>query len=181
MNIYEFTPQKNMRKLALLTGALFGGAAVIMAMTVLLGEMSYRWAFQLISLGMLAMGVFFTTRYIMKTFVYKIEQTDTGADLTVTEIQGRHVITVCRISLSGIEQVISVCPNDRPTFNEALTRAKSGGRKMYNYCADMFGDLCLFVLANECGEAVSVRLSYDEKLCELLCVSDGKSTDGEEE
>ena len=169
MKLYEVSPKKDARKLALLTGALLIGGFVLMAVTVTFGDvMSYKWGVQLVSVGMLALGVFFTTRYSMRSYIYAIDSADEGADLTVTEVHGRHVITVCRISVSGIEEVFVACPSDRNEMNEALSKVKKDKRKQYNYCVDMFGQQCIFVLANECGESVAIRLSYDERLYELL-------------
>ena len=45
--------------------------------------MSYRWSVQLLSLGMLVMGIFITTRYVMKSFVYAVMSTDDGNDIDI--------------------------------------------------------------------------------------------------
>ena len=168
MKIYEIIPQKDMRRLTLLTSAFLIGATLIMALTSIFEGIPFKWAFQLLGVIMLALGIFYLTRYVMKSFIYRIEATDSGHDLTVTEIQGRHIITVCRISLSGIEEVYVARPNDSLEMKSAVQKARSGNRKQYNYCVDMFGDKCLFILATECGEPIALRLSYDEKLTQFL-------------
>jgi hypothetical protein len=168
MKLYEIIPQKDTKRLNLLTSALLIGAALMLAFTVIFKNVPYKWAFQLIGVGMLAIGIFYLSRYVMRSFIYRVERTDDGTDLTVTEVQGRKAITVCRISVEGIEEVYTACPADRNEMTEALNKAKKNKRKHYNYCVDMFGDKCLFVLATECGEDISLRLSYDETLEQWL-------------
>ena len=164
MKIFEFTPEKNTKKLSLVTGLLIIGAAVLMAATMITENLPYRWAIQLLALGMLAMGIFFTTRYVMKSYVYAVIKTDDGNDFTVTEIQGRHTITVCRIGLSGIERAVVVHSADREADSAVKKQIRAEKRKHFNYCADLFAEkyMCLFV--NECGEELAIKLSYDECL-----------------
>ena len=98
MKIYEYTPEKNTKKLAGVTGLLLGGAVILILIYKLIPRISSPWMFQLLAVGMLMMAVFITSRYIMKSYVYAITEQDGDRLLTVTEIQGRHTITVCRIS-----------------------------------------------------------------------------------
>lgn len=173
MNLFEFRPQKNTRKLALTTGLLIVGAAILMITTMLLPELAYRWAIQLLSLGMLAMGIFITTRYVMKSYVYAVIQNDEGGqDLTVTEIQGRHTITVCRVGMSNIGLAVVVPQGDREAEADVKSRIKADKRKLFNYCADLFSEkyICLFV--TECGEAIAIKLSWDESLEKLFDTSE---------
>ena len=167
MKIYEVLPKKDVKRLNLLTAALIIGSLIMLLASTALG-LKPAWPFQLIGLGMLALGIFFMTRYVTKKYVYAIIDTDNGPDLTVTEINGRHTITVCRISLSGISEVYTACPADSLQMKEAIAKAKQDKRKQFNYTVDMFGEKCIFVLANECGEPLAIRLSYDEELCRLI-------------
>ena len=134
MKIYEYTPEKNTKKLAGVTGLLLGGAGMLILI--------YK-----------------------KSYVYAITEQDGERLLTVTEIQGRHTITVCRISLTNIQEV-TVADNgqDAPVKN----RIRFEKRKSYNYCIDFFEDKYACVFACEGGEDIAVKLSFDEKLCGLL-------------
>ena len=105
MKLYEYNPQKNVKKLGLVTGLLLMGAGILILIEKLIPNLSTPWAFQLLAVGMLMISIFVTSRYIMKSYVYAIIDDDGSVDLTVTEIQGRHVITVCRISLFSIEKI----------------------------------------------------------------------------
>ncbi len=170
MKLYEYAPKKDTKRLSLLTLSMFAGAVIIMGVTVVFPAMAYKWAVQLISLGLLAMGVFFTARYVMRGYVYRIEVFDEneGAELTVTELQGRHIITVCRLTLSSIDETVTVCPTDKPETDALKARINADKRKKYDYCVDMFGSKQLCVLATVGGEAIAVKLSYDEKLETML-------------
>ncbi len=169
MNLFEFSPKKNTQKLALVTGLLIIGAAVLMIITMIFDDMAYRWAIQLLSLGMLTMGIFITTRYVMKSYIYAVIRNDDGEeDFTVTEIQGKRKITVCRIGMSSVEQVFSVTQGDKQAELEIKAKVKDGKYKKFNYCGDLFDEKHLYIFANECGEAFSIKLSYDEGLEKLF-------------
>lgn len=181
MNLFKFSPQKNTKKLAMTTGLLIIGAAVLMLATMIIENIPYRWAIQLLSLGMLVMGIFITSRYIMKSYVYAIvEDGDSGKDLTVTEIQGRHVITVCRIGLDGIEQVVSVPVGNKEADTEVKNKIKSEKRKQFNYCADLFAEKYLCIFATECGEAMAIKLTWDEEMETVLENALSEDCGGEE-
>jgi hypothetical protein len=168
MKIYECAPKKDTKRLTVLTTALFIGAVVMLGVTFAFKDIPYRWAFQLIGLGMLTIGIFYLTRYIKRSFIYALVKTDNGTDLTVTEINGRHVITVCRVAVENIEEIYTACPTDSLETKEAMSKAKSNKRKFFNYTVDMFGDKCIFILVTECNEPISLKLSYDEGLMEAL-------------
>ena len=76
-----------------------------MLVTSVADHMPFKWAVQLAGIVTLAIGIFILTRYVFKSFLYRIDATESGADLTVTEIQKKSRITVCRIAVSNIEQV----------------------------------------------------------------------------
>lgn len=172
MKIYEVSPTKDVRRLTILTSALFIGAVIMLGVTFAFKDIPYRWAFQLIGLGMLTIGIFYLTRYLKRSYVYSLIKTDNGVDLTVTEISGRHTITVCRISTANIEEIYTACPADSQQMKEAMAKAKANKRKQYNYTVDMFGDKCIFLLCTECDEPLAIRLSYDEGLMNALEVKE---------
>lgn len=169
MKLYEFTPKKNVNKLGLITGILIIGAAAILLATVLLSGIPYRWIAQLTGIGMLTAGVFITSRYIMKSYVYAVIPSDDGSeDFTVTEIQGRHTITVCRIGMSGVESVHVVNKSDAEKRKELKDKIKADKRKKFNYCADFLEQKYICILCEECGERFAINLSWDQSLEELF-------------
>ncbi len=168
MKIYEVSPKKDTRRLTILTSALLIGALIILFIPYIFGDVPYRWAFQLIGIGMLGIGIFYLTRYMNRSYVYTLTKTDGGVDFTVTEIVGKHTVTVCRISTANIEEIYTACPADSQEMKEAMAKAKANKRKQFNYTVDMFGEKCIFLLCTECDEPLALRLSYDEGLMNAL-------------
>lgn len=168
MKIYEYSPQKNIKRLATITGSLLGGAVILILIYKLIPRISSPWLFQLLAVGMLMLAIFITARYIMKSYVYAIVEENGEKLLTVTEIQGRHTITVCRLSLSGLEAVMIAddsAPGSEASIKEHIRIEK---RKSYNYCIDLFENRYLCIFTNEGGDAIAVKLSFDEGLDSML-------------
>ena len=160
--MYEYTPEKKQNKAKSVAVCLVVGAAVLLLSVSLIDGVAYKGIFQLISFFILGLGILFATRS-MKRFTYRIAATDSdrGPDLTVTELQGRSRITVCRIAIEGISETV-VC--DRAELKRQKARIRSERRKFYSYTADILEERTIVVHATECGEEVSVILSYDETL-----------------
>lgn len=168
MKLYEYTPQKNVKKLGLVTGLLLIGAVILMLIERLMPNLGTPWMFQLLAVGMLMLSIFITSRYIMKSYVYAIIDEDGSVDLTVTEIQGRHVITVCRISLSGLESVVVAYKGDPASDNPVKNKIREDKRKSFNYCSDFFDEKYICIFSDEGGTSIAVKLSWDEKLEKII-------------
>ena len=168
MKLYEYTPQKNVKKLGAVTGLLLIGAGILMLIERLMPNLSAPWMFQLLAVGMLMLSIFITTRYIMKSYVYAIIDEDGSVDLTVTEIQGRHVITVCRVSLSGLESVVVAYKGDPASDNPVKNKIRTDKRKSFNYCSDFFDEKYICIFSDEGGTPIAVKLSWDEKLEKMI-------------
>ncbi len=164
MILAEFVPEKNVKKLGAVTLAMFLGAAMLILITVIKPDIDYKWAFQFIAVGLIAMGIFITTRYIMKNFVYAICKGDDGNDFTVTELQGRHKTTVCRISLSSIEQAVVVPQNDKPAEQVIKNKIREEKRKKFNYCADLLADNYICIFSNEGDTPIAIKISWNSSL-----------------
>lgn len=162
--MFEWIPQRTnttARKMILL---FFLGSAALILVTMLVPGVPFRWVFQLLAIILLTAGVFLTTRYVTKLFIYRIDQ----GDLTITEANtnGKRQITVCRVAISGILSV---------TVSESASEAKEQIRalkkqhiKLFDYTADLQPATSMFVTVREGGEELALRLSYDRALCELL-------------
>lgn len=181
--MYEWIPQKNNKKAQKTTLLLFGGAAVLMAFPMLFSDLPYRWILQLISLGLLTAAIFMMTRYIMRIYIYRILNLENGnLDLTVTEAKsgGRGQITVCRIALTGIRKC--VCADDSPDSegNRLLANKKKERKKIFDYCADLHPVQSIVLVAEEGGEELILRLSYDPTLFDLLNSNSSNASPDEE-
>ena len=168
--MYELTPKKTNKTAGKLILLLFLGAAALILITVavpplLKVELPLRWVFQLIAIFLLTAGIFLTTRYITKLFIYRVTE---KRDLTVTEAasNGKRPITVARVGLDGIRERIYV---DSPAAADAeIKRLKKEKIKLYDYTVDYQPAESIFLVVVEGGERLALRLSYDKNLYDLL-------------
>ena len=168
--MFEWIPTKTnttARKMILL---LFLGSAALMVTTMLVPTVPFRWVFQLIAIFLLTAGVFLTTRYITKLFIYRIE----NGDLTVTEANtnGKRQITVCRVGLANITSVTH-CQSAEESVGQIKGHKKNRSR-FFDYTVDLQPAEFLLVTVTEGGEELTLRLSYDKTLCELLKPTESK-------
>ena len=97
MNIHEYIPAKNLKKISGALVILISAACGFFAFPTMFPGMPMRWLFQLSGIGCLVAVIFLATRYISKTVVYRLTETEEGGvDFTVTEVtnDGRSKITV---------------------------------------------------------------------------------------
>ena len=161
--MYETHPQKT-NKVATYTSAGLLIVAFVSMYFSGLEWVPYRAILQFISLAMLAASVLLLCQYVLKGYSYAIiKDEEDNLDLTVIELKRKSRITVCRISLSGIERVERVEKSDKTRIS-----AESKGRKIYNYCVDLAPAEYICIFAEECGERLVIKLTYDEKLFALI-------------
>ena len=162
--MFELRPQRSNKKAESLIILFFVGAAALVLLSVPLKGIPFLWAIQLFAVMLLVASVYLVTRYITKGFIYRIEDTEGGADLTVTEVAsgGRRQITVCRVSLSGIREAVE------DSDGKELKRLRGGQRKIYDYRPDLSPARSIVILSEECGVECVILLAYDERLLELV-------------
>ena len=174
--MYELIPRPvgaTAKKLILL---FFFGASALMLITMLVPSIPFRWVFQLIALGLLTAAVFLVTRYVTKLFFYRLEQTQSGIDLTVTEASanGKRQITVCRIGLNAIEECVLL---ENPVAEkERLREIRKACVKLYDYTLELHPAQSIFLIVTEGGERLAIRLSYDKTLFDLLSPQDNENS-----
>ena len=164
MNLFEFIPAKNTKRLGLISGLLLLGGSIIMLVTAILEGIAWKWVFQLISICMFGISIFLVSRYVMKNYIYAVISTEGGNDFTVTELQNKKKTTVCRIAVSNIEKAVVIEQGNKSGEDAIKALIKQGKYKRFNYCADIFDEKCIYLLADECGERVAIKLSWGEKL-----------------
>ena len=168
--MYDLYPQKT-NKIADNTSAALLIISLITMFLSKLPNLSYRWIMQLVAIFMLTLALMLLGRFVFKRYLYSVTENEEKYDLLVTEITKRTRVTVCRISLSGIERVEIVNGADKATKRNI--RKASEGRKVFNYCIDMSPAKFICVFAQECEESILIKLSYDETLFKIL---DGKNS-----
>ena len=165
---YEWIAQKSNKNARNLVFVLIIGAFALMLIPVAVPTLPYRWIVQLISLCLLTAGIFITTRYLTKLFIYRIVGEGQGFDLTVTEAasNGKRQITVCRVGLSGIHRV---CILDSAEAEKAERVAlKKESVKQFDYRPDLHPEKSLLVIVEEGGEELALYLAYEERLASWL-------------
>ena len=170
MNLFEFIPTKDNKRLGLVSGLLLIGGAIMLLVTYIFSDITAKWVFQLLAICMFGVSIFLVSRYVMKNYIYAVTATDGGNDLTVTELQGKKKITVCRISVSNIEKAFVIEQGDKVNEDAVKALIRDGKYKKYNYCADLFDEKCIYLLADECGERVAIKLSWGAELESFLSV-----------
>lgn len=163
--MYEFRPQRTNNRAQNLIILLFAGAAALFLLTFSLKGLPFLWVIQLLAILLLVAAIFLVTRYLTKSYEYALIPDGDGTDLTVTEISsgGRKRITVCRISLSGIEDVRVL------EENGASVRAlHKEGKNVFDYRPDLSPDRSLLVEATEGGEKFALFLAYGEEFLSIL-------------
>lgn len=161
--MYEIFPKKNDSTARNLAAILFIVAVIAMYLSTL-PNMPLRSVIQFLSVGLIALGLVIMGRYLFSAYAYAIVARDDGGyDFTVTEIKKRSRITVCRISVSGIEKVEILKRGEK----ERLAALKKG-RKIFDYRVDMSPSQYCCIVAEECGEKLVIKISYDEKLVSLI-------------
>ena len=173
MNIYEYTPPKSNKKATGVVIILFSLAAGLLLFTMLL-NIPYAAILQIIAIFALTGGVFIATRYIAKSFVYSVNKNDNDSlDLDVIEVTngGKKQITVCRISLSSIQELHVINKTDTTLANkeqELIKKAKQERIRIFNYCPDINPVKYSIIIGEECEEKYLIKLAADDKLCEYL-------------
>ena len=182
--MYEFIPQKNIKTAQKIIILLFAGAAVLMLVTMTWEGIPYKWLFQLIALALMTAAIFMTTRYVSKTFIYRVESDgDGGSDLTVTECAagGKRQVTVCRVSVYGIRECHLLDMSDGGGSERKLKEIRQRYGKIFDYTADLQPNKSILLVVDECGQRLSIRLSYDDRLFDILKSCEKGSEDGDEE
>ena len=184
MNIYEYVPQKNFKKLSGIVMILICLSLVLFLIPSIFPDMPLRWVLQLVGIGCLSAVIYISVRKVGRAFIYRITQNDDGSrDFTVTEVTngGKTRITVCRISLSNIEEV-SVLDRRNVTdklrihqltggkrFSFGSYSGKNGGaRKLFVYHPDFNASCACYVAVTECGEPLTIKLAEDKMLMDYL-------------
>jgi len=161
--MYEIIPPKSNKSAQYFSIVLLVSAFAAMFFSSAI-QPSYRSIIQFVSLVMLAFSILLMTRYVLSGYSYAIvKDDDEGYDLTVTELKRKSRITVCRISLSGIERVELVGADNKKAIS-----SDSKKYKRFNYCVDLKPARYMCVFCEECGEKFAINLSFDQKLFDIL-------------
>lgn len=153
--IYSYKPEHADSTSKVISFVVLGAAAAL----IMLGEILKEYQPLLMTAGfVLAMcGVLVCIRFLLSTYTYIIEaDTEAGiADLVITEIKGKTLRTVCRVSLAG----------GRLFADE---KGKKPNGAVYDYRPSPFTPNSRYFEVPERDGEGFVRFSPDEKMVELM-------------
>ena len=148
-------PQRNAKKASFIVTVCFllGFGLMYFANFV-----SYRYILQILGIAAFAIGIFMTTRYIIRRYAYSIQKSGDGDyDFVVNQVQGKRSTVVCRVNM---DEICAFYPDDG-------TRKPPKGVVKYDYCQNP-SDGAYFIEAElREGNAV-VRFSPDGKMAEII-------------
>ncbi len=161
--MFEIIPRKTNKKAQSLIILFFIAAVALFAISVILNGMPYLWIVQLSAIIMLTAAVFVFTRYMAKIYIYRLEETEGGMDLTVTECSPnrKRQITVCRIGLDSIQSTAVL------GFSQIKSKRKAK-LPFFDYRPDINPEKSILIRSNEGGKEIFICLAYDEGLLGYL-------------
>ena len=98
----------------------------------------------------------------------------------VTEIQNnKRQITVCRIALSDIRDIVTVKQGDRAAVNAVKERIRKEQRRSFYYCPELApSEACYLFVSEPSSGLLVVVINPDETLLRIL--EEHKGEDGED-
>lgn len=169
MKIYEYTPPKNTKRVTgLILVFAFAGAGLFL-LPMLIKGIPFGWISQILGIAAITAVIFLISRCMARTFVYAVVDDNGAPDFTVTELTNgdRKQTTVCRVALSNITEAYMLYTEragDAERIKKLSARARSEGRKQFNYCHDIGSTPVCLLFLEECGEPLFIKISPDETL-----------------
>ena len=163
--MYELIPRKSNNKARGVIIILFLATAALFLASELIPNLPFVWIPQLLGILFAVPAVYLVSRYVAKSFLYRVESTDRGVDLTVSEASfgGKRRTVVCRIGLSSIKKRILLEGDGC-----SLSPFKKEKKPTYDYRPDLCPSKSILILSDEGGVEVYICLASEEKLFELL-------------
>ena len=182
--MYEWIPPRTNKRAQSAILVLFLGAAALLFLSVLFPNLPYRWAVQLLAIGLLTAAIFLVTRYVSKIFIYRIIDVGNGSsDLTVTEAKAgaKGQITVCRVGLANIRSCRVIDETVDSGARAAISEIKKQRKKLFDYCVDLHPAQSILLTVEEGGEDLVLCLSYSPELVARLMPIESPSEDETDE
>ena len=164
--IYEYIPHKDPRQATGLLVICLSAAVGFFTFPAMFQDMPLRWLFQLTGVAFLAAVIFVYTRYIAKSFIYRVEEREDGAAFTVIEVtsNGRSRVAVCCFALSSIEEAHRLSLDDADKKKALGSKAKREGRRVFDFCPDASTPDVAYLFVEENGDRFLVKVATDQRL-----------------
>lgn len=151
-----YTPKKQPKIAGILSVALYAAAATLY---VLSEFFTPRLAYQLAALVLVALGLFFTSRYLLTDYKYvirDIEQKDSEASFTIVKISGKREAIVANFD------IISIYALEKCRKNSEFEEKHGKVTKIYNYTSN-FASPDVYKLAINFND---MKVLFSVELCD---------------
>lgn len=159
--IYAYRPKRKGKTALLVVGGLLFLFLTGLVFAPFLTELRYLLEFM--ALVSLAAAVTVAGRYLLKNYIYAVEEGPSGLDLTVVEWQAKRRRTVARVALADILEVVRETEETRSAL-----RSRARGMRHYDYCVEPGRRDAVYVFLSENERETAIRFSPDEKMEEIL-------------
>ncbi len=161
MSEMSYTPKRKGKLPEILTSGCF----VLMAMSLvfLCLSLGNRTVMELLFLVSAAVAVYTMTRYLTRTFIYRVEQMEYGDAtvpvFTVTQKNGRRLTCLCRLDLTTLYRLRPYTKSDDEKATD-LTR--------YRYCNSPNPDPSYLLFFQDGDKRVSIRVELEGEFLSCL-------------
>lgn len=161
--MYDCRPRRKNKNAVLLT-ALF---TLLSAAGLLLSALSESpiYPAELAATVAAALAVLIAGRYLLRDYVYVLDDRAGDVEFCVVEVQGKRFRTVCRIDAAEITEVARETPETRKTL-----RRRGRALRRFDYCVDVGAKDAVWLFLSDDGKPTAIRFSPNERMESVLKV-----------
>ncbi len=160
--MYEYSPkEKKTREKSLFWIALVLGSFCFAVSGM--EKIVLPFLYQFFAILFFAAAVVVAVRYLMRSYRYRLEQTDRGIDLAVTEQYGKKIGVVCRISIEEIVEIRAASEMDKRE-----TRRWIGKKWLYPYVATIHPRDLTYLLVQSNETQYLIKICADHGLIDCI-------------
>ena len=160
--MYEYQPKESKKReksifwITLLLGSFCFGVSRI-------AEIALPFLYQLLAVLFFAAAVVVAVRYLMRSYRYRLEETDRGVDFVITEQLGKRTQVVCRISVDEICELRAASIMSRREGKDWI-----GKKILYPYVASIRPTDLVYLLAESNETQYLIKICADQGLIDRI-------------
>ena len=153
--MYHCSAKKSNKKTIMFVAALVLTALVIF----IIGNSvpSYGFVIQLLSVILFCLGIFFSTKYLLASYDYYLQNTNNEFLFKVVETKGKTQVTVCNIDVNKLVSVKEMSKGEKMPKNA----------KCYSYVLDVWPEKAVLLQFDDESD-IYIRITPDEKMLYML-------------
>ncbi len=160
--MYEYRPAYSKKKEKKYCLVLTLAAVVLLALSQI-PQMPLPALWQTVAVAMLAVAILLLSRYVLRGYAYRIEESEQGRDLVILMQTGKRTRVVCRISVAYIDEVIRITPENREPQKQARR-----GHPVWLYYAEWQAEGLCQLHVRTPDEDAYLLLQSDDRLLDFL-------------